>query len=125
MKVKYLVPILAQPTVSTCFHTCLVMLDRYRSERTGIFHRPSELESMLFPDSKKMRYTGASNQYLLWSGPTGTGPLLSDFRPWTDSALLKPSEARELAKRIGFAYSSIELTPAEFGRILTSFGPFL
>ena len=72
MSITASIDALVRPIYGTCTQTCLVMLDRYRSARAGIFHHPSELEAMLFPDSKKQseKLDPDMNFYLRGKGST-------------------------------------------------------
>ena len=128
MSTKTRVDILQQPTRWTCFHSCLVMLDRYRSSRNGVFHQPSDLERRLYPDSKKQRINPRANAYVLGKGQCGSALheyLVRRYRGKPPSGLLSPNDARGLAKMMGFAYSTIKPELTSFERILNVYGPFI
>ncbi len=117
--VEYLVEALAQPTWWTCFQTCLVMLHRYQSQGSGIFHHPSELEAMMYPNSKKKKHKikPEANLYLL--DPNAI------YRGRKPSELLSPQQAHVLAKRFGFKSTVISPSPQAFLDILQQYGPFI
>jgi|LGOV01.1.fsa_nt_gb hypothetical protein len=130
MSIKYLVDTLVQPTGWTCFHTCLVMLHRYRSQRSGVFHQASELEAMLFPDSKKLsaRIRPEANQYLLGKGSTTADIVRQLQRKYggrKPTGLLTAAQARAFADRFGFAFSTINAESSAFEQVLRSKGPFI
>ncbi len=128
MSSKILIDTLRQPTSWTCFHTCLVMLDKYRSSRAGVFHHPSELEAMLYPDSRKQSIDPRMNAHFLGKGPTHSQLHEYHVRKYGNkqpTGLLSPAEARELAKLMDFTYSTTKADPNSFERILSSYGPFI
>lgn len=129
MPIKYTIDILAQPTGWTCFHTCLVMLDRYRY-RYAPYRQISELEAMLFPDSSKpsARISPKANVYLLGMGSTLEEIARKIRRKYgvrKPPGLLTASQARLFSDRFGFAYTAISSEPRSFEQILLSKGPFI
>lgn len=128
MSSKIRIDALKQPTKWTCFQTCLVMLDRYRSSRAGTFDHPSELEAMLYPDSKKQSIDPQMNAFLLRKGKTRSELHEYHVRTYGNiklNGLLTEAEARELVRLMGFTYSTISEDSNSFERILSSYGPFV